>query len=245
MSAADRLRQEGLDAATYKDYIFGMLFLKRCSDVFDAERERIVGRKVEQGMAQDEAERSTAKTPTSTTASSSRARPLGLPPGQAQRRHRTLRQRPRQGARRAERSQRARSSTSSTTSSFMRTQGNKRIVSDDACKDLVRHFQPIPPAQRGLSILRPARRGLRISHQHVRRVGGQEGRRLLHAARCHPPHGAHPQARAGHERLRPHAAVRAACSSSAASSSSNPAATQRTSASAARSTTPPRGPSAS
>src|ERR687892_1587945 len=26
-SAADRLRQEGLDAATYKDYIFGLLFL--------------------------------------------------------------------------------------------------------------------------------------------------------------------------------------------------------------------------
>src|SRR6266516_4466909 len=55
-AAADRLRQEGLDAATYKDFIFGMLFLKRCSDVFDAEREKIVGRKVEQGMVKEKAE---------------------------------------------------------------------------------------------------------------------------------------------------------------------------------------------
>lgn len=52
LSLADRLRQEGLDAATYKGYIFGMLFLKRCSDVFDAEREKIVGTRIEQGMVQ-------------------------------------------------------------------------------------------------------------------------------------------------------------------------------------------------
>jgi type I restriction enzyme M protein len=61
--AADRLRQEGLDAATHKDYIFGLLFLKRCSDQFEAEHERLVGRKVSQGMIQDEAERRYGKNP--------------------------------------------------------------------------------------------------------------------------------------------------------------------------------------
>ena len=65
-SAADRLRQEGLDAATYKDYIFGMLFLKRCSDVFDAEREKIVGRKVEQGMVKEKPRPNMARTLTTT-----------------------------------------------------------------------------------------------------------------------------------------------------------------------------------
>jgi len=63
-SAADRLRQEGLDAATYKDYIFGLLFLKRCSDVFDAEREKIVRRKVEEGViSEPEAEATYGETP--------------------------------------------------------------------------------------------------------------------------------------------------------------------------------------
>ena len=46
-----------------KDYIFGLLFLKRCSDVYEAEHDTLVGRKFEQGMAQEEAENQYGENP--------------------------------------------------------------------------------------------------------------------------------------------------------------------------------------
>jgi len=139
-SAADRLRQEGLDAATYKDYIFGMLFLKRCSDVFDAEREGIVVRKVEQGMAKDAAEAQYGEDPDYYDGFfvPERARWVYLQNklGDASD--------PYGGV--LDKALGALSEANESLEhvldhiSFMRMQSNKRIVSDDACKDLVRLF---------------------------------------------------------------------------------------------------------